>query len=315
MVKGEMTGCNFQGGFSSLIYEGDSQDTDQPPYPNPTQDTQKVPTYSRTLWSHSRLATVSLALLAAVLLVVDISLGVHFAGHKLTETNHTLNDTEFINNELSKLQDACKTATENTNSAKKQLERVMSRQKPADWELEHQKRRSKVYEVQLDKLTKELAWLRYTSPMIISGCRSCPIGWILMNSVCYYFHFSNSDGKSWQDARDYCKLFGGDLAIIDSKDKENATINHLMNNKYRYSSYGAAGFWIGVRNFPKEETWKWVDGRALVQGYWNDDEPNNNSNKECGVVLAKENFFKAWNDVNCDYPQRWICEKAPRSMS
>lgn len=53
------------------------------------------------------------------------------------------------------------------------------------------------------------------------GCRHCPPGWILINSVCYYFSFSESAGfKTWQKARDYCMMYGGDLAVIDSKDKE-----------------------------------------------------------------------------------------------
>ena len=52
------------------------------------------------------------------------------------------------------------------------------------------------------------------------GCKHCPAGWILRNSICYYFAFPEDGLKSWQNARDYCKVYGGDLAIIDSIDKE-----------------------------------------------------------------------------------------------
>nr|XP_033498449.1 CD209 antigen-like protein A [Epinephelus lanceolatus] len=107
-------------------------------------------------------------------------------------------------------------------------------------------------------------------------------------------------------------MYGGDLAVIDSKDKEKATVNHLLdNNKYRPNP--TMGLWIGLKNFPKEDTWRWVDGRALVEGYWGDGEPNSNKqgDSDCGVVHAKENFFKAWNDVRCGQKQKWICEKAP----
>lgn len=42
-----------------------------------------------------------------------------------------------------------------------------------------------------------------------------------MNSVCYYFPFSNAAGlKSWQKAREFCRIYGGDLLVIDTKDKE-----------------------------------------------------------------------------------------------
>ncbi|KAG8013421.1 hypothetical protein GBF38_021772 [Nibea albiflora] len=50
---------------------------------------------------------------------------------------------------------------------------------------------------------------------------ACPPGWILMNSLCYYFSFTdNAFLRTWQRARDFCQIYGGDLAVIDSKDKE-----------------------------------------------------------------------------------------------
>lgn len=53
-----------------------------------------------------------------------------------------------------------------------------------------------------------------------AGCTHCTPGWILMNSVCYFFYFSNNGGKSWQSARQHCQTHGGDLVVLDSKDKE-----------------------------------------------------------------------------------------------
>lgn len=131
----------------------------------------------------------------------------------------------------------------------------MSSQTQTNWELEHQTKRSTNYDVQIDKMKTDIAALRSHLPMISEtcftiilyhknvksimmcfigwcfsllfslatddGCRHCPPGWILMNSVCYYFPFSDGAGlKSWQKARDFCQMHGGDLAFIDSKDKE-----------------------------------------------------------------------------------------------
>ncbi|XP_033498449.2 uncharacterized protein LOC117267004 [Epinephelus lanceolatus] len=309
MVKGEITGCNFEGGFSSLVYDGNLHDEEQPSYPQSNQNRQPVSTYRKSPGGLNRPAAVSLALLAAVLLMVDIGLGVHY--NKLPDTRP--NDTERISNELAKLQDTYKAAVESLDSAKKQLDSEMSRQIPTEWELEHQTRRSTKYKEQFVTKTEEAAKLKYQIEIMSNGCKYCPPRWIFLNSVCYYFPFSESDGvKTWQKARDYCQMYGGDLAVIDSKDKEKATVNHLLdNNKYRPNP--TMGLWIGLKNFPKEDTWRWVDGRALVEGYWGDGEPNSNKqgDSDCGVVHAKENFFKAWNDVRCGQKQKWICEKAP----
>ncbi|XP_042357074.1 C-type lectin domain family 4 member A-like [Plectropomus leopardus] len=305
MAKRGISGCNFDGGFSSLIYEESLDDEAHPSNFNSNQDRQPVLTPRR----NCRLAEVSLALLAAVLLLIDIGLGVHY--NKLTDTYLKLNETEHISNELAQLEGTYKTAVESTKGAKKQLDSEIGRQTPTNWELEHQTRRSKNYEEQVVKLTKDSAALRRDITMMSDGCKHCAPGWILMNSVCYYFPFSDRDGlKSWQTARQYCQMYGGDLAVIDSKEKENATVNHLINNKHNFGN--DMGFWIGLKYFPTEGTWKWLEETVLVEGYWNDGEPNSNKDdqKYCAVVNARENFFKGWDDVMCTIKQKWICEKA-----
>lgn len=52
------------------------------------------------------------------------------------------------------------------------------------------------------------------------GCRHCLPGWTYMNSICYYFPFSEAiSGRSWLEARQFCLKQGGDLAKIDSREK------------------------------------------------------------------------------------------------
>lgn len=309
MERTEIPSCNFDGGFDSPIYQ---QDLEEHPYHQFGQGKQQASIFTVYPGRRYRLAVVTLALLAAVLLIVDISLGVHY--NKLTDTHLTFDDAEHISKEVTTLHDTFKAAVETMKGAKKQLDSEMSSQKQTNWEVEHQTKRSKDYEVQIDKITKEITALRSHLPMIVDGCKYCPAGWILMNSVCYYFPFSDSFGlKSWKQARQFCQMGGGDLAIIDSKDKQNTTVNFLMNH-HDFSKYNV-GYWIGLSDSHEEGTWKWVDGTVLVEGYWNDGEPNNEGNEDCAKVRVVENFFKAWNDLTCRTPQRWICEKAKTSSS
>lgn len=52
------------------------------------------------------------------------------------------------------------------------------------------------------------------------GCRHCLPGWTYMNSMCYYFPFSEIIlRRPWIEARQFCLKQGGDLAKIDSREK------------------------------------------------------------------------------------------------
>uniref|UniRef100_A0A669DUT7 C-type lectin domain-containing protein n=1 Tax=Oreochromis niloticus TaxID=8128 RepID=A0A669DUT7_ORENI len=262
---------------------------------------------------HYRLTAVSLLLLAAVLLILNIGLGVHY--NKLTDTYFTLADTERISKELIDLQDTYKTAVERMKSTKKRLNSNISHQKLTSWELEHQTKRSNDYKSHIDKITKEIETMRSYLPMLSDGCKHCPPGWILMNSVCYYFPLKSNEMKTWKESRDFCQLQGGDLIIIDSRDEEVYYYEDASGMMPQSNPKSPKAFWIGLSDVQEEGTWKWWDGTFLTEGYWNDGEPNDVSNEDCAALYPKANFFKSWNDVRCDTQMKWICEKAPKSMS
>ncbi|XP_028995989.1 CD209 antigen-like protein E [Betta splendens] len=302
-----MSGSNFDGGLNKLICEDDLQNEENPPDAdsNPSKREVFMPTLTA-----ERLLVVSLAALAAVLLIIDISLGAHYK--KLTARRLPAEDIEHIKEEMLKVQNSSKAAIDTVAAAQSQINTELSRQKETNWEFEHQNKRETEYKAQIEKLTKVITSMRTHLPMLRDGCKHCPVGWILLNSVCYYFSFLDMDGlKTWQKAREFCQMYGGDLAIIDSKDKENATVRHLINNQHVSKTSLASGFWIGLRDLEEEGTWKWLDGKDLVEGYWNDGEPNDLGGEDCGMIYANENFFKAWNDARCSSSMKWICEKAP----
>ncbi|XP_019204169.1 CD209 antigen-like protein 2 [Oreochromis niloticus] len=295
------------GGFQTLVYEDDLHKEEYPPYHQPNRI--QVSMFTMSPGRRHRLAAVCLALLAAVLLILNIGLGIHY--NKLTDSHLTLDDTERISKELVDLQDTYKTAVETMKDASKQVDSEMSRQMQTNWELEHQTKRSNDYKSQMEKVTKEIETMRSYLSMLSDGCKHCPAGWILMNSVCYYFPLKSNEVKTWKESRDFCQLQGGDLIIIDSRDEENTTVNYLKN----YEAHTVMRFWIGLTDVHEEGTWKWWDGTLLAEGYWNDGEPNDHNNEDCAALYPKANFYKSWNDVKCDAQMKWICEKAPKSLS
>uniref|UniRef100_A0A1A8MTR3 C-type lectin domain-containing protein n=1 Tax=Nothobranchius pienaari TaxID=704102 RepID=A0A1A8MTR3_9TELE len=263
-------------------------------------------------WRRGRLAALILVVLAGVLLIADISLGVRY--NNLKDAHLTLEHAERIGKAMDELQKPQKSAVKPTMGSHKQLDIDVQDQQETIWELEHQTKSSKAYQVQIEKMTKNNEYLKSHLPMTAGGCGRCPSGWILMNSACYFFHFSDAAGlKSWNKARMFCQMYGGDLVVIDSKDKQKAIINHLVH--YVEPSKVHIGFWFGLSDSHMEGTWKWLDGTSLVEGFWMDGEPNDTNNEDCASVYAEKNFFKAWNDLTCEHEQKWICEKAPTSES
>uniref|UniRef100_A0A669BIL1 C-type lectin domain-containing protein n=1 Tax=Oreochromis niloticus TaxID=8128 RepID=A0A669BIL1_ORENI len=245
---------------------------------------------------HYRLTAVSLLLLAAVLLILNIGLGVHY--NKLTDTYFTLDDTERISKELIDLQDTYKTAVERMKSTKKRLNSNISHQKLTSWELEHQTKRRNDYKSQIEKITKEIETMRSYLPML--------------SKACFTIFISH---KIVRESRDFCQLQGGDLIIIDSRDEEVYYYEDASGMMPQSNPKSPKAFWIGLSDVQEEGTWKWWDGTFLTEGYWNDGEPNDVSNEDCAALYPKANFFKSWNDVRCDTQMKWICEKAPKSMS
>ncbi|KAM9708187.1 uncharacterized protein ACNS7B_000608 isoform 2-T2 [Menidia menidia] len=311
MQRTEPQGNNFDGGFNTLICQEDLQDEEYST--NNGRHQPSVPVFSLTLGRRSRLVTLILTLLAALLLIVDISLGVHY--NNLKDTHLTAEDTERIGRELARLQEDYKTAVETMKGAQKQTDSERNSLTETNWEFEHQTKRSQDNKDQIDKMTMDIAKLRSQLQMISHGCKFCPPGWFFIDSFCYYFSFSNKFGlRSWQKAQEFCQLQGGNLLVIDSKEKQKMTVTQLMT--HQDPSKWDDGFWFGLRDSEEEETWKWLDGKLLVEGYWQDGEPNDaERNEDCATVFAQKNFFKSWNDKACESGNQWICEKAPTSMT
>ncbi|XP_019712973.1 CD209 antigen-like protein C [Hippocampus comes] len=293
-----MTDLDSNRGFDTLLSQNED---DVEPARKKRQQASRVILY--------KAAIANLAILAAILLIVDILLlNQNIMRH---DTHRYVDDAELIEIELIKLQESYKSAVRNMSEANKRLDGETRRQTESNWEFEHHKRRTKDYEVQLDKIMKDVTYLKSYLPVIANGCSYCPIGWILMNSACYYFALSRTDRqKSWQNARDFCQMYGGDLIAIDSIEEEIATINYLRG--HADLSVNSYNFWIGLY-FHNEELWRWTDGRDLVEGYWADGESSDDVHQDCAALYSTENVFSAWISIGCINSGKWICEKSPRN--
>ena len=105
---------------------------------------------------------------------------------------------------------------------------------------------------------------------------------------------------NWTDARAYARALGGDLAIINSKAKQEAV-------NAKVSTIGES--WIGCTDEAHEGVWRWVDGTLLSSGYtnWAPGEPNDSGgNEDYGYIYNRTNF--QWNDYSNAHTHSFLVE-------
>lgn len=94
----------------------------------------------------------------------------------------TLEDVEDIRSELNDLEASYKAAFESTNNYKKQLDSELKDSTKIKWELEHQTKRNNDYQKTIDKITKNIAQLKYRLPKIGTS------PWSFPEHSCLFFH-------------------------------------------------------------------------------------------------------------------------------
>ncbi len=96
--------------------------------------------------------------------------------------------------------------------------------------------------------------------------------------------------KTWEEAEEYCKNLGGHLAVISSKEENDALYSYITSN-------GITNAYFGFTDNQSEGNWKWVEGES---GYtnWHTSEPNNESNTEDYAMFYWKYSDGTWNDGN-----------------
>ncbi|TKS86470.1 C-type lectin domain family 4 member M CD209 antigen-like protein 1 [Collichthys lucidus] len=199
--------------------------------------------------------------------------------------------------------------------ARNELDRALKNHTQLKEKVEQQKTINDNYQKQMEELQTEKTNLKSNISALEANCGRCPPRWILLNSSCYFFSYTEprSARKNWQDSRANCITRGADLVVIDNKEEQKFVSDTIENMKVSSSNEWENGFWVGLRDTQKEGTWVWINNVTEVeQRYWMDGEPNDagHHGEDCGVVYYKaQNPWKTRNDVNCQAAVRqWICE-------
>uniref|UniRef100_A0A1A7X9F6 C-type lectin domain-containing protein n=1 Tax=Iconisemion striatum TaxID=60296 RepID=A0A1A7X9F6_9TELE len=132
---------------------------------------------------------------------------------------------------------------------------------------------------------------------------ACPTDWRLFNNSCYLI---SSVRANWEGGQAYCQDRGAHLAIILTAEEQTFLWDLLPRGHWN-------SFWFGITDGETEDVWKWIDGSPLVGGFWEENEPNNHINEDCGYIIKTRVLTrvatKSWYDAPCFMSMPFICEK------
>lgn len=116
-----------------------------------------------------------------------------------------------------------------------------------------------------------------------------------------------SPNRTFQEATDDCKAWGGYLAALTDQPEIDALSGLLPKN--------GEDCWIGADDLAADGTFVWLDGEvwnyAPQQPPWQNGEPNGGTNENCVEIYTSGRL----NDDSCSKSQNYLCERPPAGQA
>ncbi|XP_041347274.1 C-type lectin domain family 4 member C-like isoform X2 [Gigantopelta aegis] len=134
--------------------------------------------------------------------------------------------------------------------------------------------------------------------------KDCPKGFVRNEDSCFWF---SPYATKWISARSYCKVLGGDLAVVDNQDTDNFLGGYLKRIAKKNACY-----YLGASDIAVENNWKWVDRKDHHMHYsnWAVGQPQSQHIHEHCLAVNESSRFK-WHDIICSLKNYFICEVKP----
>ena len=131
----------------------------------------------------------------------------------------------------------------------------------------------------------------------------CEEPWFDVVNTCFRI-FSGNISATWDGARYYCLLQGGDLAVVDSERKRTAITTRLTNIDTTHPGFLKRLF-IGLR---KKDWWQWLGGKDIPSNFWHTGFPIS------GECVALDKGLHDWKlfTVGCYSHRGFLCETTER---
>ena len=128
---------------------------------------------------------------------------------------------------------------------------------------------------------------------------------LLVNSYFYVYKLT-STRQSWQESRQLCRNWEGDLAVHG--------VQTLENRRKLFQSFSIGyHYWIGASDMVSEGNWTWLNGEPASSSelIWPSGEPNGGRTENCVFVVAQlgHTHIDRVHDVSCAIDLQGLCEK------
>ncbi|KFO21624.1 Macrophage mannose receptor 1 [Fukomys damarensis] len=130
-------------------------------------------------------------------------------------------------------------------------------------------------------------------------------GWVIYKDYQYYF---SKQKESMDNARAFCKRNFGDLVTVKSESEK----KFLWKYVNRKGAPSMSAYFIGLL-ISMDKTFIWMDGSKVDYVSWAPGEPNFANEDENCVTLYTDSGL--WNDINCGYPNPFICQRHNSSIN
>ncbi|KAG8515944.1 Macrophage mannose receptor 1 [Galemys pyrenaicus] len=128
-------------------------------------------------------------------------------------------------------------------------------------------------------------------------------GWVIYKDYQYYF---SKEKETMDNARAFCKKNFGDLVSIGSESKKKFLWKYVNRNDVH------PAYFIGLL-ISLDKKFIWMDGSKVDYVSWATGEPNfANDDENCVTMYSNSGF---WNDINCGYPNAFICQRHNSSIN
>lgn len=116
--------------------------------------------------------------------------------------------------------------------------------------------------------------------------------------------FVQSDVEhSWENARKFCRAFGGDLVVPSD----------VLKLKELLTNFRGRSFWIGGVDIGDNNKWQWLDGSPVnLSAGWPQNQPDNLRGENCIHYWHLSNWFL--NDNNCNVMMNFVCQDAVHAL-